>query len=315
VASKPGQPEKTILDDISFSVSPGEAIGILGESGAGKSTIGYALLQMLPPGFQLTRGTITLDGRQLLAMSNEEFRSVRGHRLSMIFQDSSTLNPVLRVRDQVAEVVRAHRAWTMSRCREEASAMLELVGLGGERLFSAYPHQLSGGQRQRVVIAQALVCNPDVVVADEPTASLDAATTREILDMIQDLRQQRGTAVIFISHQPEVLAYLSDRVVVLYGGQIVEEGDTEAIFTSPAHPYTRALLGCGRPIEDNGKPAAKPRWPFIPASVSLPTSNHRCVFEDRCSQRREVCSNSVPTISAIGPAHNVRCFEYQAEGA
>lgn len=310
-----GEFDRQILSDISLSIAHGEVLGVLGESGAGKSTLGRALLRLLPLGFQFQRGNILLEGEPLLSITEEEMRSVRGDRISIAFQDSSVLNPVLRVQDQVFEVVRSHRTWTNSRCREEARAILEQMGLGEERLFSAYPHQLSGGQKQRVAIAQALVCAPQLLIADEPTASLDAATAREMISLIETFRRERNMAVLFISHQPEVLANIADRLIVLYCGQVVEEGPTQSVLSSPLHPYTRALLSCQAPIAGGSGSDHKKHWPFIPGSTTVDHSAPGCIFETRCSDRRDICLNVPPIVSITEGPRQVRCFEYWTEGA
>ncbi len=305
--------ERTILSDITFSVVPGEVVGVLGESGAGKSTLALALLRILPRGFQIRGGEIQLNSRSVLELSNKELRSVRGNEASIVYQDSSALNPVLRVDAQVAEVVRAHSEWNKACCLREAHEVLELVGLGEQRLFSAYPHQLSGGQKQRVAIAQALVCKPDLLIADEPTASLDASTTLDILNLIEQIRCNLNTAVLLISHQPEVLAYSTDRLMVLYAGQIVEEGPTRDIFDSPFHPYTRELLRCQKPTP-NANREAKPYWTFIPGSTISPEPAG-CGFENRCLQRKEICGRCLPHITHVEAGRDVRCFEYEGEHA
>lgn len=308
--------ERTILSDISFSVAPGEVVGVLGESGAGKSTLALALLRILPRGFHIRSGEIDLKSRSVLELSSEELRSIRGNQVSIVYQDSSALNPVLRIDAQVAEVVRAHSDWSKARCLQEAHAILVLVGLDEDRLFSAYPHQLSGGQKQRVAIAQALVCKPDLLIADEPTASLDASTTLDILDLIERIRCEFNTAVLLISHQPEVLAYSSDRVIVLYAGQIVEEGPTRDVFASPFHPYTRELLRCRKPAEDEAnQDAGKLRWPFIAGSGISLDAAMGCGFENRCLRRMDICGKHAPRITRVDAVRDVKCFEYEGEHA
>jgi peptide/nickel transport system ATP-binding protein len=241
-------------------------------------------------------------------------RSIRGNELSLVYQDSSALNPVLRVEQQVAEVIRAHSNWNKTRCLREARATLELVGLGDDRIFSAYPHQLSGGQKQRAAIAQALACGPDVLVADEPTASLDASTTLEVLNLIGHLRDRFNTAVLLISHQPEVLAHLSSRVMAIYAGRIIEEGPTQDVFDSPAHPYTRDLLRCRKPFpKEQDRSDSKPHWPFIPGTTK--NASIGCPFENRCLHRMETCATCMPAISTVAPSHHVRCFEYAQEAS
>jgi peptide/nickel transport system ATP-binding protein len=316
-AAMAGEAPRLILENITFSIARGEVLGVLGESGAGKSTLALSLLLTIPQSFRIASGSILLGGYSLLEFGEDQLRNIRGNKISLVYQDSSVLNPVLRVQDQVAEVVRAHRDWGRTRCFMEARSALELVGLGDQRIVSSYPHQLSGGQRQRVAIAQALVCKPDLLIADEPTASLDPATTLDILNLLGEIRHRFGTAILLISHQPDTLAYLSDRVLVMYAGQIVEEGSTQDVFESPSHPYTRELLTCRRPLlNEPGREGRKPRWPYVAGSASArPASDASCVFENRCSQRKEVCAKGVPQNARMNRTHFVRCFDYAKERA
>lgn len=315
-AATPGNPETTILDDVSFDLGRGEALGVLGESGAGKSTLALAMLNLVPRGLRIVGGEMSLNGKSLLRLNEDGWQSIRGNEISFVYQDSSALNPVLRIEHQVAEVIRAHRNWNKARCRDEARSMLALVGLGEERMLSAYPHQLSGGQKQRVAIAQALVCGPSLLIADEPTASLDPATSLEILDLIRSVRKRLGTALLLISHQPDVLAYLCDRVLVLYTGQVIEEGPVRQVFESPLHPYTRELLRCRQPLEGEAIPKdSKPLWPFIPGNGDTHPKHSGCVFYDRCAERMEICGSQAPRAISLGPGDLVKCFAYAEEGA
>jgi oligopeptide/dipeptide ABC transporter ATP-binding protein len=302
-----GELKRTILFDVSFSVARGEILGILGESGAGKTTIGRALLGLLPKDFRFEHGSIELHGRDLLSMTDEELRSTRGGRISIIFQDLSSLNPVMRAEDQVFRVIRAHRDCNRSECRASARTILERVGLREQRFWSAYPHQLSGGQKKRVAIAQALACDPGLLIADEPTASLDSASTAELLVVIDELKRQ-GMAVILISHDPEVLARLADRVMILYGGEIVEAGFTQLVLKFPLHPYTAALLACQSPIAEERTAGTKPRWPFIPGSSNIQRVRQGCGYEGRCEKRGDVCAHAIPPLSILQQSRQVRCF-------
>lgn len=306
-----------VIEDISFELGAGEVLGLLGESGAGKSTLALALLRVLPAAFCVESGAIEFIGRPLFSLAEDEMREIRGAHASLIYQDASVLNPVLRVVDQVAEVLHAHRGWTMENCRQEARATLEMVGLVGEHLARAYPHQLSGGQRQRVVIAQALACSPALVIADEPTASLDAEATREILKLFQYLRARLHTAFLLISHRPAVLETLTDRLLVMYGGRIIEEGPTHQVFHEPLHPYTRELLRCdlrNRDARDEGRENSKSRVPCIPGNApDLLRPSAGCAFESRCPSRRAICQARRPVATTPSPEHKVFCFEYGGE--
>jgi ABC-type glutathione transport system ATPase component len=240
-----GASEVGALNGVSFAIAPGEVVGLLGESGCGKTTLALSLLRLLPRSARVASGSIRFCGQQVMALNERQLERLRGARISMVFQEPGiALHPMLSVGEQIAEVVRAHKAWNRRRCREEAERMLAEVHLEpAARIYAAYPHQLSGGQRQRVVIAQALACRPDLVIADEPTASLDARVQAEILTLLQELRTQSGIAMLLISHNPAVLARLADRVLVMYAGRIVEQGDLAEIHAHPVHPYTRLLLG------------------------------------------------------------------------
>jgi peptide/nickel transport system ATP-binding protein len=232
------------VDRINFDIGSGEVVGLMGESGCGKTTIALGVLRLLPKDNVKVLGTISFRGQNLVAMDEQALQRIRGAEISMVYQEPGiSLCPVLRVGDQVAEVFRAHRNWSWEQCRTEASFMLALVGLPGTtRIFSAYPHQLSGGQLQRVVLAQALACRPALLVADEPTASLDARSQADFLLLLRELKEQLGLSILLISHTPEIQASLADRLLVMKEGWIVEEGSLEQIYRNPSHSYTRTLL-------------------------------------------------------------------------
>jgi ABC-type glutathione transport system ATPase component len=241
----PNAPDHQALRNISFEMAPGEVVGLMGESGSGKSTTGLALLGLLPQQSAEVTGSIVLSGRELVGLSERDLRHIRGCDISIMFQEPEiALSPVLRVGDQIAEVVHAHRDWSWKRCRSEAMTVLDRVGLGRvERIYSAYPHQLSGGQRQRVVLAQALVCEPALLVADEPTASLDAQSQTSLLGLLRGLIDSEQTAVLLISHSPELQASLADRLLIMKDGTIVEEGAFANLYRNSPSPYIRSLLG------------------------------------------------------------------------
>lgn len=232
------------VDRINFDIGSGEVVGLMGESGCGKTTIALVLLGLLPKDNVKVLGTISFRGQNLLAMDEQALQRIRGAEISMVYQEPGiSLCPVLRVGDQVAEVFRAHRNWSWEQCRTEASFMLARVGLPGTaRIFSAYPHQLSGGQLQRVVLAQALASRPALLVADEPTASLDARSQADFLLLLRELKEQLGLSILLISHTPEIQASLADRLLVMKEGWIVEEGSFGQIYRNPSHSYTRTLL-------------------------------------------------------------------------
>ena len=299
------------LREISLVVNAGEIIGVLGESGSGKSTLALALCRLLPNAAQILGGSIQFRDLNLLALSDADMEAVRGAQISLLGQDpNQALNPVLRVGEQVAQVVRAHNSMTAPKCRQQAKEMLESVGLGDARFYDAYPHQLSGGQKQRVVIAQALVCRPSLLIADEPTSALDPITQVQILDLLQHLVEDLGTAVLFISHDPNVVERIAHRTVVMYAGRIVESGRTAEVFANPLHPYTFGLLQ-SRPRCDHVGKHALACIPGAPPDLSI--SLVGCAFESRCDQRMPECSRVDPDeIVAAEGGRSVRCFKYSS---
>jgi ABC-type glutathione transport system ATPase component len=238
--------EYPALTGISFCIGRGEAVGLLGESGCGKSTTALAVLGLMSGESARVRGSVLFRAQDLLSMSESELRLIRGARISLIFQDAEiSLSPMMRVGHQVAEVIRAHRDWDRQQCCEEARAALGRVGLEGERIFHAYPHQLSGGQRQRVVVAQALACEPALLIADEPTASLDARAQADFLALLREMKDQLGISILLISHSPQVLATVAERVLVMHEGHLIEEGTPLEIFLHPSERWTQQLLRAG----------------------------------------------------------------------
>jgi peptide/nickel transport system ATP-binding protein len=306
--------ELRVIDAVSFDIAPGQGVGLLGESGCGKTTIALSLLRLLPSTGRVVSGTIRFLGLDILAMSEQQVQKIRGAQASMIFQEPGmALNPVMRVGDQIAEVIRAHRNWSRRRCREEAESVLEQVRLtDGSRIYSSYPHQLSGGQRQRVIIAQALCCKPFLLIADEPTSALDSTTQTEILALLRELKERFGLAVLFITHDPATLAGLADRVLVMYAGRLVEEGSLLQICRTPLHPYTLGLLRSIPPSLKDNPAAHKRHLPVISGSpadfVDLVSG---CSFEVRCPDRMAGCSQRLPELTQKEDDRWVRCFKYE----
>jgi oligopeptide/dipeptide ABC transporter ATP-binding protein len=306
-----GAPTAQVLRGVSFAVGKNESLGILGESGCGKSTLALAILRLLPACSRI-KGAICYKARELVGLPEREMEKLRGAEVSLIFQDPSrSLHPTLRAGTQIADVAAAHhREWSSRQCREDAEVILKEVGFEeAERIYASYPHQLSGGQQQRVVIAQAIIGRPSLLIADEPTSSLDTPMQAEILTLLKQLRQEHNLALVFISHNPAILAEMTDRILVVYAGQIVEEGAVNQVLTSPLHPFTRALLQCvPREAPHNG---ADRQLPAIPGSPPDPAETAKgCPFAPRCAERMEVCASRMPAEVQPQPDRKVRCFKY-----
>ena len=299
------------LDQASLEIRPGELLGILGESGSGKSTLATAMLNLLPANGQYDGGTIRFRGRDLLSLSESALRRIRGAEIALIPQDPAlALNPVIRVGDQIAEVLRAHMHVNRRDRRTRVEELLAEVGFDQPRqIYRAYPHQLSGGQRQRIVIAQAVACRPQLVIADEATSKLDAPLQAEIIALMRAISQRHRMAFVVISHDPTVLAGLVDRIAVMYAGRIVEEGRTADIFRSPLHPYTRALVRLSARYLPS--PGTRTRFEAIdgePANLSGPAIG--CAFAPRCPDRMPHCTERELKESSAQISHRVSCFKY-----
>jgi peptide/nickel transport system ATP-binding protein len=301
------------VGELNLDVSEGEVVGLLGESGCGKTTLLLAILGLLPASARIVDGSIRFRGRDLRGLDPAALRAVRGAEISMIFQEPAlALNPVRRVGAQVAEVVGAHRSWSRRRCREEALSILAEVGFPDPtRIHDSHPHELSGGQRQRVAIAQALVCRPALVLADEPTASLDSTTQAELRSLLGTLQRRFGLSLLLVSHDLGGLAALAARVLVMYAGRIVEAGPAARVFADPLHPYSRGLLRAfPRALYAAGS-RERPVPVAIPgASPDLAHLPPGCAFEPRCSERRPHCSERAPHETRPVEERRVRCFIY-----
>ena len=296
------------VDDVSFTVARGEVLGLVGESGSGKSMTGYSIMGLIDPPGRIVSGNLHLEGRDLRMMSEEDLRQLRGNRVAMIFQDPMmTLNPVLRIDDQMIETILAHRRVGRAAARDEARAALAKVGIPSpdERLV-AYPHQFSGGMRQRVAIAIALLNDPVLVIADEPTTALDVTIQGQILFEMQKLTRETGAAMIWITHDLSVIAGLADRVCVMYAGRIVEQGTVFDVLSRPRHPYTRGLLDSVPSMSARGTRLAQIPG-MAPSPLAVPAG---CAFRDRCGYATDVC-RAMPAMEPIGDAaarHTLRCF-------
>jgi peptide/nickel transport system ATP-binding protein len=296
------------VDGVSFSVAPGEALGIVGESGSGKSMTAYSIMGLLPPGGSVVAGKIELDGVDITRLSPRQLRAVRGEKVGMVFQDPMTaLNPTMTIGDQIAEPLLLHRRDMDARqVRARVLETMEIVGLpGGASRLKTFPHQLSGGLRQRVAIAIALVCNPKLLIADEPTTALDVTIQRQILDLIDNLRADLGMSVILVTHDLGVIAGHTDRVSVMYGGQIVETAPTSEIFERPEHRYTEGLFAA---MPERAVDLADPLVPIPGSPPDLSADLLGCRFAPRCQFATESCRMSDPEFSSAGPAHQFRCI-------
>jgi oligopeptide/dipeptide ABC transporter ATP-binding protein len=301
------------LAGVNFDLAPGEILGVLGESGSGKSTLAAALLRLLPSNGKIQTGSVLFEGKNLLEVSPQDLRKIRGGRIGLIFQEpSSSLHPTLQVGQQVSDVLAAHVSSDRRALNDKTSQILASVfPVDAERISRSYPHELSGGQRQRVLIAQAIACGPSLVIADEPTASLDPTTQQEILQVFRALWQKLGLAMILITHNPALLTGLADRILVLYAGRVAEIGPTAQVLTAPQHPYTAALLRC---LPSNFAESQRARKATLNVITGEPPdlSLHEvgCQFEPRCTERMEVCKCNEPAAADVGELHEVSCFKF-----
>ena len=305
------------VDGVDFEVYPGEVLGIVGESGCGKSVTSLSIMRLIAPPGKVTEGEILFDGRNLLNLTEDQMTRIRGNRISMIFQQPQTaLNPVFQVSDQISEVLNIHKDFGKEAGKKRAVELLKMVGIpDAERRAEAYPYELSGGMAQRVMIAMALACVPELLIADEPTTALDVTIQAQILDLMRDLRAKMGTSVILITHDLGVVAEMAERVAVMYAGEIVEQAEVNSLFAQPLHPYTQGLIGS---IPVLGQ--IKERLDVIPGSVpNLVNLPPGCRFAPRCVAREKfglkICTDNKPELKEAAPEHLVRCWLYQdAEG-
>ena len=295
------------LNGITFRLSKGETIGLVGETGAGKTTTGLSILRLIPSPPGVVKGTVKVQGEDISTLSEKQMESIRGNVVSMIFQDPMTsLNPTKTVESQIAEVIRLHEKCSKKESITKARSMLEMVGIPGDRGVE-FPHQFSGGMKQRVVIAMALACSPEILIADEPTTALDVTIQAQVLDMIRELKRKYNMSMIMITHDLGIVAEICDTVAIVYAGNIVEYGTLEDIFNHTAHPYTVGLFG-SLPNMDDRTQRLKPIPGLMPDPTNLPQG---CAFCPRCPKATEKCNTVRPDLVNIGGDHAVACHLFK----
>ena len=302
-----GRGEISAVEDVSFDLDAGEILGIVGESGSGKSVTALTIMGLLPqPPARLAAGSVRFAGEELTTAAQSRMEKIRGAGMSMVFQEPMTsLNPVFTIGEQIMETVRAHEGMSAAAQRDRAIEMLDRVGIpSAARRLNDYPHQLSGGQRQRVMIAMALACRPKLLIADEPTTALDVTIQAQVLDLLMDLRDELGMAIIVITHNMGVIAEVADRVLVMYAGRIVEQSPVAGLFDAPQHPYTKGLLACVPTLEQD-----RHRMVAIPGALPEPTRRPPgCRFAPRCTHRIEACRAAIPPLVMQWDDRAVACI-------
>ena len=299
------------VDDVSFSVGQGEVLAVVGESGSGKSVTSLSIMGLLQDPGKVTGGEVLFKGEDLLGKSKKEMQAIRGHHISMIFQEPMTsLNPVYKIKDQLTESIMLHMKLTKKEALERAVEMLKLVGIPSAReRADEYPHQMSGGMRQRVMIAMALACNPELLIADEPTTALDVTIQAQILELLGEMREKFHMAVLLITHDLGVVSETADRVVVMYCGKVMENTKVEELFTNPLHPYTVGLLKSIPSLENDSEEPLYMIKGMVPNPLRMPPG---CPFSDRCEKCMERCKKEMPGLTDLD-GHEVRCFLYSGE--
>ena len=301
------------VDDVSFFIDKGEVLGVVGESGCGKSVTAQSIMRLIPePPGRISHGKILFDGIDVVRLSMEQMRTIRGKRIAMIFQEPMTsLNPVYTIGNQISEMFQLHENLPKRESWQRSIEMLQKVQIpAAEKRVHEYPHQLSGGMRQRAMIAMALACNPEILIADEPTTALDVTIQAQILELMMKLREDYDTAVMMITHDLGVIAEIARRVVVMYAGKVVEEGTTDAIFENPKHPYTQGLLKSIPKLGErarHGRKRLQEISGIVPSLYDLPAG---CSFSPRCPRTMEICKQNVPGLIRIDESRSVRCYLY-----
>lgn len=299
-----------ILNGISFDIYKGETLGIVGESGCGKSVTSLSIMRLLQEPPARLKGSIRLEGKELLTLSDRQMQAIRGNRISMIFQEPMTsLNPVFTIGNQLIETFMQHQGLSKAEAWKKGIEMLKMVRIPlPEQRMKEFPYQLSGGMRQRVMIAMALACRPQLLIADEPTTALDVTIQAQVLDLMRNLQKEMGTSIAFITHDLGVVSEMCDRVIVLYCGEVVEEAMAEELFANPKHPYTEGLLGTLPKFGVKGHLETIPG--VVPPAGKFPEG---CVFAPRCKYATEKCHACKPALYETGSGHQVRCFRYMEE--
>jgi len=299
------------VNGVSFTVDEGETLGLVGESGCGKSVSMLSVMRLIPmPPGKIVSGQVLFQGRDLVQVDDEEIRSVRGNKIAMVFQDPMTsLNPVLTIGTQISEALELHLGMTKEQARKRSVELLKMVGIPeAENRLDDYPHQFSGGMRQRVMIAMALSCSPQLLIADEPTTALDVTIQAQIVDIVKRLKRELGMAVIWITHDLGVIAGLADRINVMYAGFVIESAATKELFSNPLHPYTLGLLGSIPRLDESVKSKLTPIEGLPPDLIDMPKG---CPFYDRCRYRTEKCENENPPLELGAVRHWVACWNWQ----
>jgi len=299
----------TAVDGVTFHVDNGETLGIVGESGCGKSVTAESIMRLLNEKTTKYKGEINFKGKNILSLSNEKMLDIRGNEISMIFQDAMTsLNPVYTIGDQIAEAIIIHQKLSKKEAFDKSIEMLRLTGIPSpEKRIHEYPHEISGGMRQRVMIAMALSCKPNLLIADEPTTALDVTIQAQILDVINEIKEELNMGVIMIIHDLGVVAEVCTRVVVMYLGQVIEEADIDTLFDKPLHPYTRGLLKSIPKIDGDRTKKLHTIKGIVPSLDNIPKG---CRFEPRCAFATEKCLKEAPTLEKVDLGHKVRCWHY-----
>jgi oligopeptide/dipeptide ABC transporter ATP-binding protein len=302
----------TVVDGVTFTLQPGRTTALVGESGCGKSVTALSLMRLIEPPGHIVSGSVTLDGRDLLALDEREMEQVRGARIGMVFQDPLTsLNPALSIGGQIVETLQAHQPMSRAQAERETIELLVRVGVANpEQRIHDYPHHFSGGMRQRVLIAAAISCSPSVIIADEPTTALDVTVQAKILRLLHDLQRDMGAALLLITHDLGVVAAMADEVLVMYAGRIVERADVDTLFHNPRHPYTQALLACVAGIEDDRRTPLEPIGGSAPDLRNPPPG---CRFAPRCPSAQDICRRQDQTLRSVSSDHEAACVLVETE--